>query len=91
MEIYVLFKTRAGVLPEQECFIRYKTKERSSSVLYLIKHGLLVFQMAYKNEPSDEFIGEVILKIKVVKPRKSKVKFTDANEHDFIAYETTTR
>jgi hypothetical protein len=79
VEIYVLFKTRAGVLPEQECFIRYKTKERSSSVLYLIKHGLRVFQMAYKNEPSDEFIGEVLLKIKVVKPRKSKLKFMQMN------------
>jgi hypothetical protein len=31
--------------------------------------------MAYKIEPSDEFIGEVILKINVVKPRKSKLNF----------------
>ena len=28
---------------EQECFIRYRTRERSLSVLYLIKHGLRVF------------------------------------------------
>jgi hypothetical protein len=63
MEIYVLFKVRVFY----------------SSVLYLIKHGLLVFQMAYKNEPSDEFIGEVLLKINVVKRRKSKLKFMQMN------------
>jgi hypothetical protein len=40
---------------EQECFIRCKTRERSSSVL----NGL-------KNDPYDEFIGEVILKINIV-------------------------
>jgi hypothetical protein len=26
-----------------ECFMKYKRRERSSSVLYLIKHGLLMF------------------------------------------------
>jgi hypothetical protein len=40
---------------EQECFISCKTRERSSSVL----NGL-------KNDPYDEFIGEVILKINIV-------------------------
>ena len=34
----LLFKTRAG-----ECIIRYNTRERSSSVLNLIKHGLRMF------------------------------------------------
>ena len=31
---------------EQECFIRYEIRERSSSVLYLIKQELRTFEMA---------------------------------------------
>ena len=49
--LYVLFKTRAGA--QLECFIF--DKARTANVL----NGL-------QNDPSDEFIGEVILKINVV-------------------------
>ena len=52
---------------EQERFIRSKTQERSSSVLYLIKHGLRVFKLnGLKKDPSDEFISHVISKMNVV-------------------------
>jgi hypothetical protein len=62
---------------EQERFIRFKTRERSSSVLYLIKHWRTASVLnGLKKDPSDEFIGHVISKMKVVyQPRKSKLKF----------------
>jgi hypothetical protein len=37
------------------------TREYSLSVQYLIKHGRVLNGL--ENDPSDEFIGEVILKI----------------------------
>jgi hypothetical protein len=41
--------------------------------------------MAYKIEPSDEFIGEVILKINVVKAENIKARVY-VNEHDFLSH-----
>ena len=55
-----------------ECFI--SDKARTASVL----NGL-------KNDPSYEFIGEVILKLNVVWAEKIKVKVY-VNEHDFLSY-----
>jgi hypothetical protein len=60
-----------------KCFI--SDKARTAMVL----NGL-------KNDPSDEYIGEVIFKINVVyKLRKSKLKFI-LNEHDFLSRTKTT-
>jgi hypothetical protein len=55
-----------------ECFI--SDKARTASILNGLKN--------------DEFIGEVILKINVVKPRKSKLKFMLMNMI-FHQYKTT--
>jgi hypothetical protein len=46
--------------------MRYKGRERGSSVLYLIKHGLSSVLNGLENDPSKEFIGEVLLKLNVV-------------------------
>ena len=51
----------------QECFIRYKTRESSLSVLYLhVKARTANVLNGLKNDQSDEFIGEVILQLNVV-------------------------
>jgi hypothetical protein len=58
---------------------------RRSSVLYLIKHGVACERFNFKwlkNDPSEEFIGVVILKINVVQAEKIKAKVY-VNEHDF--------
>jgi hypothetical protein len=51
---------------EHDCFVRYKTRERSWSVFCLIKHGAASVLNSLKNDPSDEFIGEGIFEINVV-------------------------
>ena len=45
--------------------MRYKTRARSSSVLYLIKQGLHASVLNGLKKTSDEFICEVILEINV--------------------------
>ena len=50
LEVLIQFRVNGGkdyLKHEANCFIRYKTRERSLCVLYLIKQGLRVFYMAY--------------------------------------------
>ena len=55
-----------------------------------IKHGLRVFLNGFKNEPSHEFIGEVILKKNLaVRDVKTNEKFINNSESVSLSHTKT--